>query len=1159
MSVVIPDRLTESLVCPRFEGVSVRNLKLASACRVKTMPDVEQHRRQSSNAELSWSEISQLTDENWQYISEDSRSGIVEISRAGNLTFSSLDLYGREKEISTLKEAFDRSRSSRELLLISGQSGSGKSALASCVEQPVRQAKGFYLKGKFDLNQQGQPFSAIVSACSRLCEELLQQEEGLSCPGREQNSGSREERSSKQWQSVFSLDEIRTRMHEEMANEVEDLIFVVPGLADVVGIDVIQPLNDSTKDDPLEARNRLNAAFRKFIRVLGCFGPIAMFLDDMQWADLASLELIEFLFTDPEKTGLLILGCYRDTGLDDTNGYQKLLRKLKRRDETTITEIEVRNLSVWYVNEILSDLLRTEKGRTLPLAELVHRKTHGNAFFAIQFIKSLVDSRILKPSDSSAWAWDLEQAEKSTEPTSNVIDLMKSKLKKLPYDVCLTLQLMACLGSTFTFRVFHLIVDEFYNNPLHVDPTKLAVQPLDQRKPEECLQLCVEQGLIVAHRRHSYRWIHDKLQEAALSLLPSDSLPIVQFRIGNLLRQNLSSVEIESSVFVVAALLNEGSEALLTDEQRIQIARIDLVAGKKAIESSAFVSAKYYLEKGVELLPVGSWNEHYRLTLNIYSTAAEAEYCNGNAVMVERYCDEVLKQIHRPLLDRLPAYKVLIETTGAQGDHKKAAHLTLDVLSQLGCPFPKYAVLIQAYAGLQKARLFQRRLSTEKVNGMRQMTDIKDIWIMSLLDKMFAFAYVGRLPNILLMSILKSLQWTLKKGLSDFAPSTFARVGLVFAAFLNDPKTSEMYAEHCMSLLVRTSSRIAKVKASMIVQSFVFHYLRPLSSTTRPLTHSYELGMKIGAIDDAMWCFFFAQETKVHCGVSLNSIADELSVAIKQMQDLKQLKQEELCYILERVVLDMTGNARDAHLLSAKYLAQDELFARLRQTEDTTMKMYFLRNRMAVAFLFERYDLLMELLEDTGYQKFIEKAQPGVFAVQSMTFRNALACVSVFHRTGDRHYLRLANRLAWKVKKAAKQNNPNLFHYDALLDAEFAATNGKHAAALKHFGAAILLAGSRRFQNDQALIYERFGEYNDREGQKDDARYSLRLAIESYQVWGARGKANQIRLKHAGLLTPPAEIEVGHFNPGFLTLRHKSSDTAHVRGTAQLEKPLGAA
>jgi hypothetical protein len=243
---------------------------------------------------------------------------------------------------------------------------------------------------------------------------------------------------------------------------------------------------------------------------------------------------------------------------------------------------------------------------------------------------------------------------------------------------------------------------------------------------------------------------------------------------------------------------------------------------------------------------------------------------------------------------------------------------------------------------------------------------------------------------------------------------------------------------------------------------------------------------------------------------------------------------------------------------------------------------------MAVAFLFERYDLLMELLEDTGYQKFIEKAQPGVFAVQSMTFRNALACVSVFHRTGDRHYLRLANRLAWKVKKAAKQNvgfashcqswspvvclrqfgthcsfvsvqNPNLFHYNALLDAEFAATNGKHAAALKHFGAAILLAGSRHFQNDQALIYERFGEYNDREGQKDDARYSLRLAIESYQVWGARGKANQIRLKHAGLLTPPAEIEVGHFNPDFLTLRHKSSDTAHVRGTAQLEKPLGAA
>lgn len=823
------------------------------------------------------------------------------------------------------------------------------------------------------------------------------------------------------------------------------LLRVVPVLAEVLGLNrstivaLDRPWDQGTVEatDVQAQKHRLYSSFRHFFRTVGSFGTVLLVLDDVQWADAASLELIEFLVATEgptremrQSTRLMLIVSYRDNEVDEDHRFAQMMDRLKKRDlddvnkngkaVSHIEEISVDNLSVAEVTEFLADLMWIEEHRVRPLAELVHGKTLGNAFYLIQFLTSLVDEDILQAAPGSrSWSWDMERAAMHIDATANVVDLMRVKLNKMPRDTRSILKLLSCLGSTFALSIVRIIMDHRFRNQIHLILGESAPReaPSTGRKALECLEHCVMEGWIVRLRRNLYLWVHDKIQEAVLSLIEPAYLPTLQRRIGELLLDKLSDSELEGNAFVVANLLNAGIQGMaLSAARRIQTAKTNLAAAKRAIASASLSSAVRYLERGIMVVPEDHWSTHYKFSLDLFSTAAEAEYCIGNFNRVQRYSGQILAQTQRPLLDHRRAYNALMDAIGSQDQHLEAANLCLEVLEKLGCPFPKRGVGLKIAFGFLKAKVSVKTISSELVSKMPVMKKDLELWVMSLLDKLFTFLYLAG-SEMLPLSVLKSLQWTRKKGVSEFSPSAFARLGMSFTAFLGDPQTGKEFAEHALSLLNKVKSGKAESRTLMLVHSFVMPWSCPLKKTLEPLFRAYETGMATGFSENPMWCIYFMKEHSIHLGIPISKVLADFPSHISRMDKFQQLRQRDCCKIVGQALLNLSGQGKTPYVLTGELMNQDLMWNAAMDANDVVAIASLQRWRLYVAFYFEEYQIMMQLLEDTNLGSTIEKAQPGLYGLCPMIFHNGLACISMMRETGNNKYTVWARRFANTIKK----------------------------------------------------------------------------------------------------------------------------------------------
>ena len=582
-------------------------------------------------------------------------------------------LYGREQEIAQLLNTFEKvTQGTTEMILISGYSGIGKSALVNEIHKPITQKRGQFIKGKFDQLQRDIPYSAISQAFHDLIYQLLSEAE-------------------------ITLKIWKKKILKAVGNNGQILIDVIPELEKIIGQ---QPPVEHL--DTSESQNRFNLYFQRFLKVF-CEKehPLVIFIDDLQWADLPSLNLIEQLMSNSDNQYFLMLGAYRNNEVSSTHPLVNTLNKIKQ-GKVIVNEISLSPLKFTHINQLIADTLSCSSEISKPLAKLIKKKTNGNPFFLTQLLYYLYQESLLvfqepqslintKKHQKCYWQWDIEKI-KRVSITDNVVELMVSKIEKLELKTQNILKLAACIGNQFNLEILSIINRK--SQTITAQELEYAIQeglinPLDNNYKivllwnAEELSNELPENYLESAKYVPYKFLHDRVQQAAYSLIPEDQKNKLHLQIGRLLLRNLGEDELEKKIFDIVNQLNEGSALITKKSERYELVKLNFKAGKKAKASTAYALALRYLETGLELLEENSWQNHYQLTLELHVETLEILYLNAKWEQTEELSITILQK-GQNILDQVKVYELIIMSYFAQFKTQKAINIALKALTKLG-------------------------------------------------------------------------------------------------------------------------------------------------------------------------------------------------------------------------------------------------------------------------------------------------------------------------------------------------------------------------------------------------------------------------------------------------------------------------------------------
>ncbi|MGA2581617.1 MAG: AAA family ATPase, partial [Bryobacteraceae bacterium] len=612
-------------------------------------------------------------------------------------------LYGREREVNALLTAFDRvvAQGTAELVLVSGYSGVGKSSVVNDLHKVLVPTRGLFASGKFDQYKRDIPYATLAQAFQMLVRQILVK-------------------------SKAEVDHWRDALLEALGPNGQVMVDLIPEVEFVIGK---QP--PAADLPPQEARGRFQLVFRRF---LGAFArpehPLALFLDDLQWLDIATLELLERLITDPDVRHVLLIGAYRDNEVSSSHPLMRTLAAIREAGAKT-QEIVLAPLGLDDVERLIADALHSGPDSAGPLALSVYEKTGGNPFFTIQLLNSLAEEGLLRfdrdaaAPNKSNWTWDLDRI-RAKGYSDNVVDLMLGKLRRLSHQTQSALQQLACLGNVADMALLSVAFGQ---------------SALGQSKEEEIhapLWDAVRSGLIL-RLEGSYAFLHDRIQEAAYALIPASARAEVHLRIGRKLLASSTAGGLAGHLFDLANQLNRGAELLVDYDEKARLAAIDLEAGRKAKASAAYASAREYFAAGTRLLEENDSGNQYELMFNLWLELAECELLTGHLEEAERLIAELLPRVASKV-DEAAVYCLKIQLHVMKSENLEAVTAALTCLRGFGIDLPAHPTEEDVQSERQTLSQTLGGRSIESLIDLPLMTDPELQAAMKVLSALFAAA-----------------------------------------------------------------------------------------------------------------------------------------------------------------------------------------------------------------------------------------------------------------------------------------------------------------------------------------------------------------------------------------------------------------------------------
>ena len=980
-------------------------------------------------------------------------------------------LYGREKELGLLMEAFDRvSEGHLETILVGGYSGTGKSALVHETHRPITAKRGYFIEGKFDQFQRSVPYLAFIQAFTGFVSILLTENKAR-------------------------LEPIKKEIKNLIGDEGKVLTELIPNLELLIG-----PQPDIPKLGGLESQNRLNYLFSSFIKAItGPEHPIVLFMDDMQWADSASLSLLNVLMSNNELNHLLCICAYRDNEVSPAHPFITTVDDLRKKD-AGISEINIGNLDGSDVQQLIADATHLPLKKTSSLANLVYEKTHGNAFFVTQFLKNLAEESLLSFDHTKReWHWDDEQI-RERNITDNVVELLADKITFLPKETQEILKIAACIGNQFdteTLAACH-------------SPEKNADSLSDDGKDPvlDALQAALAGGYITP-MGNRYRFIHDRIQQAVYSLIPVDKTSAVHYRIGSLLLEKASKEQLENQLFSIVNQLNQGLELIPTEEKKERLAALNLRAGIKARESSAFQPALAYFETGIGLLKDDHWESQYELSLGLFTEAAETAYNMGEFGPMEEKLNTVLEN-RKELMDVVRPYAIRINALKAQNKLQEAIDTGLEVLEQLGEKFPKKGPLPFVMVDLIRTKIKLMGKDEEAISNLPEMTNSHKAAALRILNDIASPVYWAR-PEILPFIIFRMVRLSLKYGVTEISAFGFATYGLLMCGVLGDMSTGYRFGQIGLALLERFEAKMWLSQIYTPIYALINHWSEHVHKSLDPFLYSYKVGFETGAIEYA--CI----NVNIYCnhiylgGKPLKESEREMKMFSKEMLKYKQETNYNYNEVYRQAALNLLGKSDNPTVLSGEAYDEEEMAPIHKERKDRAGTFLIHQNNMMLKYLFHQYD---EALEHAVLTRPLLDAVLAKYDVAIFWFYEGLVNMAAARVKSGREsdsMLRRAKKNISQFKKWAKYCPVNHQHKLDLLMAEMAWCKGNEEKARKHFDLAIKGAEKGEFLNEEALSLERAGLYYLVTGQEFIAENYLRKAYQIYKEWGAAAKMKDLK------------------------------------------------
>jgi len=969
--------------------------------------------------------------------------GVIELFELGKLdrrsqfTISN-KLYGRSSAINAIALSWERVVSgATEIVLLKGDLGIGKTSLIYETAQGLIEQKGHFAVGTFEHLTNNIPYKAITEAFRGLIHKLL----------------SKTDEHRQIW---------RKRIENAIGNNGKVIIEILPELEIIIGD---QP--DIPELPPQETQNRFNTVFVEFIKVFAqSESPLVLFFDDLQWADLASLNLISLLQESIHCKYLLLIGAYCDREVDDSHPLIEIINRINQT--VLVNQITLQPLSLDEVNWLLMDTLNCPDIESLPLAQLLIKRTSGNPFFIHQLLQTIHQEKLVTfDFEALNWQWCIKEILSTPITNYDILELVCRNINKLPDTCQQILKLAACIGNQFDLVVLTQLCHATQESP-HIS----LVASLETEDIIRELAPALQGGIIILADQQSdleYKFLHNRVYKTVYSLLREAEKIEAHFRIGQFILQQTPPTEIEENIFNLVHHLNIAKKSLINSSFNYCLAELNLIAGKKAKASSAYQVAANHLDIALELLPPSSWKDNYNLTLDIYLEAMEAEYLQTNFTRAEEI-GNILLTLVKTVSEEVQVYKIKIHAYIAQNQMQSAINTGLYALDLLEISMPYNLNHNQDF---QTNSDWNRNYSVELLRMLPDMTDSDSLLAMEILILLIPPIYIIK-PQVFPHLIDRMIKLGVQSGNSAFSGHVYASYGLLLCAEGNI-ETGYQFGKLALEIQEKYDSKETKSRSDFVFNNMIRHWKEPIISTIEPFLEGIQNGLEFGDIEHACWHATRYCAHLFHVGESLPA-ADEKT--LKQINFINYLKQDFQLNLI----------------------------------------------KLILCYLFKDYQ---QAILNAHQGKQYLQAAVGLIGFSAYHFYYSLAMLAECSQNSDHKSRYLSDILSCQqqIQRWADYAPDNYLHKYELITAEIAKVSGEYEQAAQHYDCSITLATEAGYLHEVALAEELTGEFYLAKGRTKIAGFYLTDACNNYRKWGALAKTKDLDSRYSILLNRNPTLE----------------------------------
>ena len=1014
-------------------------------------------------------------------------------------------LYGREAQVNLLLETFEQvSQGYSALVLVSGYSGVGKSSVVNEVNKPITRQQGYFISGKFDQFKRNIPYASLIQAFGFLMRQLLTE-------------------------SDARLEQWRGRILQAIGSNGQVIIDVIPEVELIIDKQAEVP-----QLGPTESQNRFNRVFLEFIRVFSQKEhPLVIFLDDLQWADSATLKLMQLLISDPSCKYLLLIGAYRDNEVNVTHPLIQTIEEIEKNG-IAVNNIILQALSLENVTHLVADTLISKKDEVKELAELIFNKTVGNPFFITQLLQTFSQENLLKFDYKSfsyndkggrgTWQWNIQEILAIGITEKNVVELVASRIEKLPQATQTILKLAACIGDKFSLDVLSIVSEKLpaiTARDLYYSLQAGLILPLSEAYK---IPLAfdddgdfIESKIINLEsqiKEVGYKFLHDRVQQAAYSLIPESEKKATHLKIGELLLKQTPPESLGENILDIVNQLNIGIELLTSPAEKENLAELNLLAGEKAKTATAYEAAVKYLNVGLQLLAEDSWQSSYQLTLNLYVEAAEAEYLIGNFQNSDKLVNLTLERAET-ILDKVRMYNIKIQSCMVQNLLQEALDIGVKVLKILGLKLPNKPNKNHLLTAVVQTKLTLSGKRIEDLAALPQMTDPYKLAAMQILTLLTpAASQVGSLYFPL--AVLALVQLSVKYGNSPFAAYGYNLYGAILCDKFGDIEGGYKFGRLGIELLNKMDAESLKCKVNNLFNSMICYFKEPAKTTIKPLYENIHIGLDTGDIEYASYSAFHLSEHLFLIGENLDVIENKI---VKYIDIIEKLNAEVVAITIKAIrqrILDFQEPSQKRLFLEGEVFNESQDVSSL--GNNTSFLSTVSVGKTILSYFFSDY---AEAIKNACLTQKYQESNPGFLMYSVCNFYYSLALLAHYKKVSRREQKQYIKQVAsnqHKMKKWAHHAPCNFQHKYDLVEAEKLRVLGEELKTMGLYERAIAGAKENGYTQEEALANELTAKFYVSCGKEKIAKIYMTEAYYGYIRWGAFAKVKDLEERYPNLI-----------------------------------------